>query len=633
MSSGETPSAATVTHVANSALYVGDLPVDITEQELTDLFALHGPVRSVRIPVDVVTRRPRGYAYVNFEKAEDAAVAMDALNYSKFKGKEIRIMWSQRDPSLRRSGAGNVFVKGLAKTITSRQLHDTFSEIGEILSCKVKTNPVTGESLGYGFVHFETQKAADEAVRRIDGLLLLEMKLSVQPFVPAKQRQGVADRFTNCYVKNFEETVTRDQLILEFSKFGPIRSAVVVTEADGRSRCFGFVDFETHEAAVAAIEGLNDKALPGGAKKLFVGRAMKKIERMTELKKRSEEHRMSVATKSRGLNMYVKNLDDSVDHDKLREFFSDCGTITSAKVMMMEEGGVSRSKGFGFVCFSNLEEARRALLKDGSTALCSKPIKVRYAMPKEERRRQLEHYFSNVVQAGGAPPAFVGMPSNPQMMPVPMMPYMPPRAAAFPPPSMAPVAMSPFGYGPPQQPMINQRMWAGSAGYPVPGWQFPQQPRRGTGGGRRGGAFPPGGRPPRSLGQAASAYRGPPAGVMPGRGFPGGPVEPAVASSAFAAAPVAPVAPVEADLSGKPDEERRRILGEALFVRVCQVNPKPERSPKVTGMLLALGESEVTRFFHDLPYLTARVNEALTELDNAEHSMEAVTGPVDHLPQ
>lgn len=57
-------------------------------------------------------------------------------------------------------------------------------------------------------------------------------------------------------------------------------------------------------------------------------------------------------------NIYVKNIDCNVTEEELRKHFSQCGTITSAKIMCNEKG---KSKGFGFVCFSTPDEAINAV--------------------------------------------------------------------------------------------------------------------------------------------------------------------------------------------------------------------------------------------------------------------------------
>ncbi|KAJ0011525.1 hypothetical protein Pint_33905 [Pistacia integerrima] len=393
-----------------TSLYVGDLEANVTDSQLYDLFNQMGQVVSVRVCRDLSTRRSLGYGYVNYSSPQDAARALDVLNFTPVNGKPIRIMYSHRDPSLRKSGAGNIFIKNLDKAIDHKALHDTFSAFGNILSCKVATD-LNGQSKGYGFVQFENEESAQKAIEKLNGMLLNDKQVYVGPFLRKQERETEIskNKFNNVYVKNLSEATSEEDLQKTFGEFGTITSVAVMRDADGKSKCFGFVNFENVDDAANAVDALNGKKFDD--KEWYVGKAQRKSEREHELKYRFEQNMKEAADKFQGANLYIKNLDDSIEDDKLKQLFSQFGSITSCKVMR-DPSGISR--GSGFVAFSTPEEASRALQEMNGKMVVSKPLYVALAQRKEDRRARLQAQFS-------------------QMRPVTMASSVAPRLPMYPP--------------------------------------------------------------------------------------------------------------------------------------------------------------------------------------------------------
>lgn len=72
------------------SIYVGNVAFSAPREDLQALFEAHGQVVSVRLMTDRVTRRPRGYGFVEMEsQAADAAIA--ALNGMEFFGRSLRV--------------------------------------------------------------------------------------------------------------------------------------------------------------------------------------------------------------------------------------------------------------------------------------------------------------------------------------------------------------------------------------------------------------------------------------------------------------------------------------------------------------------------------------------------------------
>uniref|UniRef100_G3MM02 Serine/arginine-rich splicing factor 10 n=1 Tax=Amblyomma maculatum TaxID=34609 RepID=G3MM02_AMBMU len=81
----------------NSSLFIRNVPDGTRPDDLRSLFGKYGPLTDVYIPVDYYTRRPRGFAYVQFEDLRDAEDAMYSLDRTRFYGRELEIEFAQGD--------------------------------------------------------------------------------------------------------------------------------------------------------------------------------------------------------------------------------------------------------------------------------------------------------------------------------------------------------------------------------------------------------------------------------------------------------------------------------------------------------------------------------------------------------
>lgn len=86
-------------------LFVGNLPYEIGESELQELFSHVGAVESVNVIHDQTTGRPRGFAFVEMSTEEGARTAIHDLNRSEVGGRSLTVN-EARPKAARRSGFG-----------------------------------------------------------------------------------------------------------------------------------------------------------------------------------------------------------------------------------------------------------------------------------------------------------------------------------------------------------------------------------------------------------------------------------------------------------------------------------------------------------------------------------------------
>src|SRR5262245_65826378 len=83
-------------------LYVGNLSFETTENDLQDLFEQHGQVNEVRLMMDRVTGKSRGFAFVTMNDGAQANAAMSALNGQELTGRALTV--NEARPREERSG-------------------------------------------------------------------------------------------------------------------------------------------------------------------------------------------------------------------------------------------------------------------------------------------------------------------------------------------------------------------------------------------------------------------------------------------------------------------------------------------------------------------------------------------------
>jgi len=168
----------------------------------------------------------------------------------------------------------NLIVNYLPQTMTQEEIRSLFSSIGEVESCKLIRDKVTGtgQSLGYGFVNYHRPEDATKAIQTLNGLRLQNKTIKVSYARPSSE----AIKGANLYVSGLPKHMTQPDLERLFSSCGNIITSRILCDnitggpskpdgsLPGLSKGVGFIRFDQRVEAERAIAKLNG-TIPEGA--------------------------------------------------------------------------------------------------------------------------------------------------------------------------------------------------------------------------------------------------------------------------------------------------------------------------------------------------------------------------------
>ncbi|XP_074707713.1 ELAV-like protein 1 isoform X4 [Strix uralensis] len=334
--------------IGRTNLIVNYLPQNMTQDELRSLFSSIGEVESAKLIRDKVAGHSLGYGFVNYVTAKDAERAINTLNGLRLQSKTIKVSYAR--PSSEVIKDANLYISGLPRSMTQKDVEDMFSRFGRIINSRVLVDQTTGLSRGVAFIRFDKRSEAEEAITNFNGHKPpgssepITVKFAANP----NQNKNVALLSQLCHspARRFGGPVHHQAQRFRPSVQDKHRDLSAQLSC---SRSPLYSSFSP--MGVDHMSGLSGVNVPGNA--------------------------------SSGWCIFIYNLGQDADEGILWQMFGPFGAVTNVKVI--RDFNTNKCKGFGFVTMTNYEEAAMAIASLNGYRLGDKILQVSFKTNKSHK--------------------------------------------------------------------------------------------------------------------------------------------------------------------------------------------------------------------------------------------------------
>ncbi|XP_018099268.1 ELAV-like protein 2 isoform X4 [Xenopus laevis] len=334
------PVESSNTEDSKTNLIVNYLPQNMTQEELKSLFGSIGEIESCKLVRDKITEgQSLGYGFVNYIDPKDAEKAISTLNGLRLQTKTIKVSYAR--PSSASIRDANLYVSGLPKTMTQKELEQLFSQYGRIITSRILVDQVTGVSRGVGFIRFDKRIEAEEAIKGMNGQK------------PPGATEPITVKFANNPSQKVNHTILSQLYQSPNRRYpGPLAQQAQRFRLDNLlNMAYGGIKSRFSPMTIDGMTSLAGINFPGHA--------------------------------STGWCIFVYNLAPDADESILWQMFGPFGAVTNVKVI--RDFNTNKCKGFGFVTMTNYDEAAMAIASLNGYRLGDRVLQVSFKTSKTHK--------------------------------------------------------------------------------------------------------------------------------------------------------------------------------------------------------------------------------------------------------
>ena len=153
-------------------VYIGAINFEIKEETIREAFSPFGPMRTMSMPYDHVGNHHKGFAFIEYETPEAAAICIDQMNGIVIQGYTLKVGRPTNMPQAQliidsimeeSKSFKRIYVAGIHQDLSEQDIRTVFEAFGRIVSCQLYYDH-TGKHKGYGFIDFEMEQSVLDAV-------------------------------------------------------------------------------------------------------------------------------------------------------------------------------------------------------------------------------------------------------------------------------------------------------------------------------------------------------------------------------------------------------------------------------------------------------------------------------------